>query len=310
MGESIKVFAPATVANVSSAFDVLGFAINGPGDEIVLTKNSTNRLFVKEIRGDGGMLSKEPDSNTATVSIQSFLSKIGSNQGFDLVLTKKMPLGSGLGSSSASAVAGVFAANELMGCPIKRKDLLPFAMEGERIACGIPHADNVGPSLLGGFVLISSYQPLLVRNIRFPPDLIAVVVHPHFEIRTKDSRSVLPNTLQLTEATSQWGRIAGLIAGLGQADFELISMGLIDKIIEPSRSALIPGFSLVKEAAIANGALGCSISGSGPSVFALATTQVDVNRIARAMQDSFAKAGLESDSFISNINETGVCIVD
>lgn len=309
MTNSIKVFAPATVANVASAFDILGFAIDGPGDEVIVSKNNSSRLVISGISGDNGRLSLDPKINTVSVSIQHFLTHMGINQGFDIFLNKKMPLGSGLGSSSASAVAGVYAVNELLDCPIPKVELLPFAMEGEKVACGTAHADNVAPCLLGGVTLISSYHPLLVRTIPFPIDLKAVIVHPHFEVKTKDSRAVLPVTISLSEATSQWGRIGGLISGLILADYDLISNGLIDYIVEPRRSKLIPGFDLVKEFAMKSGALGCSLSGSGPSIFALVAPDTDPFQIGGAMKEAFSRSGLDSDIYVSGINSEGAQIL-
>ena len=309
MSESIRVFASATVANVGCAFDVLGFALHEPGDEIILRKNNLNQIRILEITGDQGNLSKNPLENTATVSIQTMLQSIDSQQGFDLSLHKKMPLGSGLGSSAASSVAGVFAANHLLGQPLISKSLLPFAMEGERLACGSAHADNVGPCLLGGFVLISSYEPLEVHNIPYPLDLKAVVVHPHIEIRTRDSRDVLKQKITLKAAAEQWGRVAGLISGLHSQNYALISHSLEDKIVEPARAVLIPGFYRVKQASFEAGAIGCSISGSGPSVFALASPDADPHKIGMAMEQAFSDLGISSTVYISAIQASGPIVL-
>jgi len=303
--KSIRVFAPATVANVGCAFDVLGFALSAPGDEIILEENNLGKIRIATIEGDGGVLSKQADQNTASFSLTRFLQTIRSNQGFDIHLKKKMPLGSGLGSSAASAVAAVFAANYLLDSPFSKVDLLPFAMEGERIACGSAHADNVAPSLMGGFVLISSYQPLIVRSIPVPKDIMAVVVHPSIEVRTRDAREVLKTKISLKSAASQWGRVGGLISGLYTSDFPLISASLVDQIIEPARAVLIPGFYRVKQAAMENGALGCSISGSGPSVFALTGPGSDPELIAAAMKKAFSEIEIPSTAYISSINPEG-----
>ena len=308
--DSIRVFAPATVANVACAFDVLGFALEAPGDELVLVKNSLGKLVIESIEGDEGKLSLDPAQNTATVAISALMQALGNMQGFTLKLTKKMPLGSGLGSSAASAVAGVFAANQLLGQPLAAKELLPFAMEGERLACGTAHADNVGPSLLGGMVLISSYNPLIVNNIPFPKELHAVVVHPHLEVKTRDARDVLKQRISLKQAATQWGRVAGLIAGLYEGNEALIASSLVDEIVEPARAVLIPGFYGVKEAAMQNGALGCSISGSGPSVFALAAPTAGPAKIGEAMQGHFLKLGIDSEVYVSKINELGPVVLD
>jgi len=309
MNSDIKVFAPATVANVGCAFDVLGFAVEAPGDELILKKNNTNNLIIREITGDEGKLSKNPKSNTCSVSIQELLNRIESDQGFDIYLHKKMPLGSGLGSSAASTVAGVFAANLLLGSPFSVNELLPFAMEGERLACGAAHADNVGPCLIGGFVLISSYSPLIIRKIPFPSGLHAIVVHPKIEVGTRDARDVLRQKVSLKQAAEQWGRVGGLIAGLYSSDFELIGSSLQDIIVEPVRSVLIPGFYAVKQAALENGALGCSISGSGPSVFALAGPDSDPHKIGNLMKVAFQSLQIESSVYVSKINEKGPIVM-
>ena len=267
--ESVRMFAPATVANVSCGFDVLGFAVNEPGDEIILQKNDTGELKIDTITGDGGKLPTDPSKNTATVSIQQYLKHLGLSQGFTLTLHKKMPLGSGMGSSAASSVAGVVAANKLLGEPLAESDLLPFAMEGERIACGSAHADNVAPALYGGLVLIRSYDPLDVIRIATPDDLFCTLIHPKIQIRTEDARAIMKRQIALPKAVQQWGNLAGLIAGFLQKDYALIARSMQDVIAEPVRSILIPGFNNVRQAALDSGVLGFSISGSGPSMFAL-----------------------------------------
>ncbi len=310
--EKIRVYAPATVANVACGFDIFGFAVNHPGDEVVLEKKSTPGIVIKEITGDDGRLPKTVEKNTAGIAIQKFLTHIGrEDQGFELSLHKDMPLGSGLGSSAASAVAGVFAANELMGRPLSQKDLLPFAMEGERVACGSAHADNVGPSLLGGFIVIRSYDPLDIIQVPVPSDLYASIVHPQIEVNTKDARGILDKEISLSTTITQMGNVAGLVAGLLLPDYELIGRSLVDVIIEPSRAILIPGFAEVKAAAIANGALGCSISGSGPSLFALSKGEETAQKVAEAMAAEFAALGIGSEQYVSQINQKGpVVLVD
>jgi len=306
--EKIRVYAPATVANVACGFDIFGFAVNHPGDEIVLEKRSDPGIIIKEITGDGGRLPLDVSKNTAGIAIQKFLEFIGKpDQGFIISLHKDMPLGSGLGSSAASAVAGVFAANELMGKPLKQSELLPFAMEGERVACGSAHADNVGPSLLGGFVIIRSYQPLDIVQIKTPEDLFASIVHPQIEVNTKDARGILDKEISLSSTITQMGNVAGLVAGLLLPDYNLIGRSLVDVIIEPS--ILIPQFAEVKAAAIEAGALGCSISGSGPSLFALSKGKSTADRVAKAMGDEFKKVGIGSEQYVSNINQQGPIIL-
>jgi homoserine kinase len=308
--DSINVFAPATVANVTCGFDVLGFAVDNPGDEVIIKKNQIGKIVVKEITGDDGRLSYDIAKNTATVSILKYLEHLETEIGLDIYLHKKMPFGSGLGSSAASSVAGVFALNQLMNKPLKDSELLPFAMEGERVASGSAHADNVGPSLLGGFVLIRSYEPLDVIKITTPIGLHAVIIHPKIEINTKDARKILKKHIPISSAIQQWGNVGGLIAGLTMNDFELIGRSMEDVIIEPIRSMLIPGFDHVKGAALSNGALGCGISGSGPSVFALTKNHHEAELVSRAMREAFGEIGIESDPYISIINEKGPVILD
>lgn len=304
--DSISVFAPATVANVACGFDIFGFAVADPGDQITLTRRDEPGIRILDIIGDGGRLPRQTDRNTAGIAMQAYLNHTGRpDVGVDVVLTKQMPLGSGLGSSAASAVAGVWAINELLGRPLQAIDLLPFAMEGERIACGSAHADNVAPALLGGFVVIRSYQPLDVIRINTPAELICTLVHPDVEVNTKDARFILKNEVSLRNTITQMGNVAGLIAGLMTPDYGLISRSLVDVIIEPVRAILIPEFNEVKRAALAAGALGCSISGSGPSLFALSRDQETAERTGAAMQDAFAQAGISSERYVSPINQQG-----
>jgi len=306
MKQSITVFAPATVANVACGFDIFGFAVDQPGDELTVHLSEEPGVRIREIRGDEGRLPREAARNTAGIAIQAYLKHIGREEvGAELVLTKKMPLGSGLGSSAASAVAGVFAINELLGQPLKRLELLPFAMEGERIACGSAHADNVAPSLMGGFVVIRSYQPLDIITIDTPGQLFATIVHPEIEVNTKDARYILRKEVSMKNTIAQMGNVAGLIAGLMKPDYDLIGRSMVDVIIEPVRAILIPQFNEVKEAALQHGALGCSISGSGPSMFALSCDQATADQVGKAMQDAFAGVGIGSEVYVSGINQQG-----
>ncbi len=307
--EQIHVFAPATVANVASGFDILGFAIDFPGDEVILRKTDRSGVIISEITGEQGKLPFDPQKNTAGVAAQLFLQHIGTNQGLDIRLHKKMPIGSGLGSSAASAVASLSAANHLFGEPLSKKELLPFAMECERRACGFAHADNVAPALFGGFILIRSYEPLDIIEIPTPAQLFCTVIHPQLEIRTEDARKILKKQILLKDAIIQWGNTAGLIAGLMKTDYDLIGRSLQDVIIEPIRSILIPGFSEIKKAAVDAGALGCSISGSGPSIFALSKTRGTAEQVGLAMQNKFQSLEINSEIYVSKINQNGPVIL-
>lgn len=305
MGESVKVFAPATVANVACGFDVLGFAVDHPGDEVIVKLTDKPGVRISKIVGDGGRLPLDASKNTVGIPIINFLDTIQSKQGVEISLNKKMPLGSGLGSSASSSVAGVFAINELMGQPLKREELLPFAMEGERLACGSAHADNVGPSLLGGFVLIRSYEPLDVIKLPTPDNLFCTIIHPHIEVETKDARNILRKQIYLKDAVVQWGNVAGLIAGLYTNDYDLIGKSMQDVIVEPIRSILIPGFQQVKAAALKAGALGAGISGSGPSIFALSKDEKTARTVGEMMQVEFSSIAIGSEVYVSKVNQKG-----
>ncbi len=307
---SIRAFAPATVANVCCGFDILGFAVDFPGDEVKLTLRSDSEIVVTSITGDGGKLPKEPEKNTASVAVISFLKSINSKQGVDIELKKNLPLGSGMGSSAASGVAALVAINHLMGNQFTREQLVPHAMEAERIACGSAHADNVAPSLLGGFVLVREYSPLDIIKIDATEKIYCTLVHPHLELKTEDSRKVLRQSLHLKDAITQSGNIAGLMIGLTKPDYGLISRSLKDVIAEPIRSAFIPGFSNLRNVAMQAGALGCGISGSGPTIFALSETHDAALAAGEAIQLEFLKHHLKSDVFVSKVNQQGAYIIE
>jgi homoserine kinase len=307
--KTIQAFAPATVANVSCGFDVFGFAVHQPGDEVILTLSDKPGVVITKIEGDGGRLPLAAEKNTAGVAVLAFLKALNRQDGVQISLKKNLPLGSGMGSSAASAVAALVGINHLLGEPFSRKDLLPFAMEAERVACGSAHADNVAPSLLGGFVLIRGYDPLDVVSIPTPPDLFCTIVHPQLELKTEDSRSVLRSTVSMKDAVTQWGNIAGLVAGLMKPDYGLIGRSLKDVIAEPIRSLLIPGFDIIKQKAAEAGALGSGISGSGPTIFALSTERELAIRIGKAIQEQFTKLNLRSEAYVSKINVEGAKII-
>ena len=306
--KSIKASAPATVANVSCGFDIFGFAVEAPADEVVMTLTNKPGVRIVNITGDDGRLPRD-ERNTASVAVLEFLKAIGSNQGAEIELYKNLPLGSGMGSSAASSVAALVAINHLHDSPLTREQLLPFAMEAERIACGSAHADNVAPSLMGGFVLIRGYDPLDVASIPTPANLFCTLVHPHLELKTEDSRRVLKPTIPIKDAITQWGNIAGLVVGLMKPDFGLIKRSLKDVVAEPIRSVLIPGFDYMKDEALKAGALGSGISGSGPTIFALSTEHEIAVRVGKAIQQQFTEFKLQSDVFVSRINQQGACVI-
>jgi homoserine kinase len=307
--KSVKAFAPATVANVCCGFDILGFAVDAPGDEVKVTLRNDSEIKIKEIIGDEGKLPYEVEKNTASVAIISFLKKIESKQGVDIELVKNLPLGSGMGSSAASGVAALIAINHLMGNPLTRNQLVPHAMEAERIACGAAHADNVAPSLLGGFVLVRDYDPLDVIKIEAVENLYCTLVHPHLELKTEDSRKVLRHSVTLKDAITQSGNIAGLMIGLLKPDYPLISRSLKDVIAEPMRSVFIPGFNNLRQIAMEAGALGFGISGSGPTVFALSQSETKAQQVAEAIQVEFLRHQLNTDPYVSKVNQEGAKVL-
>lgn len=307
--KSVKAIAPATVANVCCGFDILGFAVDAPGDEVKITLRDDSEVKIKSIVGDENKLPYDPAKNTASVAVISFLKKMGSTQGVDIELTKNLPLGSGMGSSAASGVAALVAINHLLGNPLTRDQLIPHAMEAEKIACGAAHADNVAPSLLGGFVLIRDYSPLDIIKIDAVENLYCTLVHPHLELKTEDSRKVLRHSVTLKDTITQSGNIAGLMIGLLKGDYSLISRSLIDVIAEPTRSAFIPGFDNLRQVAMEAGALGLGISGSGPTVFALSENEMKAQQTAQAIQSEFLKHQLNSDLYVSKVNQEGAKVL-
>lgn len=311
MKRSVNVFAPATVANVVCGYDVLGFAVNAPGDEVIMRIKDEPGVKITKISGDDGRLPYDPAKNTVSLSVQHFLNHIGREDvGVEIELYKKMPIGSGLGSSSASTVAGLFAINALMDSPLSKMDLVPFAMKGEEMACGYGHADNVAPALLGGFVLIRSYEPLDIIQLPYPEELYCSIVFPQIDVPTRDARQIIRTKVPLKDAVVQWGNVAGLVSGLYTKDIDLISRSMKDVIVEPVRSILIPDFYRLREIALENGALSFGISGSGPSVFTFTRNAEDASRINKKLQEHFLWLDTESIAYQSPINANGPIILD
>lgn len=311
MADSVRVFAPATVANLTCGFDILGLAVHAPGDELIARKTNSHGVTISSIEGDGGRLSKDPLKNTSGVSVMQFLEAIGYRGGIELALHKKMPFGSGMGSSAASAVAGVFAVNELLGRPLAKRDLLPFAVEGERMACGSGHADNVAPSLFGGITLVRSYEPLEVLSLPVPADLHVVVLHPDVEVSTGEARAILPKEVSLKAAVKYAGNLAGFVSGLYSDDKALMKRSLTDEIVEPRRAALIPQFYEVKEAALAfENVIGFGISGSGPAMFCLASGRLAAEEAGKAMSEALKSSNISAQLYISPVNPAGPKVLD
>ncbi|WP_165748008.1 homoserine kinase [Cellulophaga sp. Z1A5H] len=303
----IRVFCPATIANVSCGFDVLGLALDAVGDEMVVRKTTQKGIRITKLTGQD--LPTETLQNVAGVAGLALLAQSDYEGGFDIEIYKKIKAGSGIGSSAASSTGAVWAMNALLGNPFSPLELVKFAMEGERLASGVAHADNVAPALFGGFTLVRSYNPLDVIKINTPKELYATVIHPQIEVKTSDSRRILKTTISLEDGIKQWGNVGGLIAGLFTEDYDLIGRSLEDHIIEPIRSILIPGFDTVKQKALESGALGCGISGSGPSVFALSKGIETAKNVAKAMSDVYDKIGIDYDIHVSKVNTEGIKIL-
>lgn len=303
----IKLFCPATIANLSCGFDVLGLCLDNVGDEMVIRKSAQKGIRITKIIGAD--LPLETENNVSGVAGLALLETVNADFGFDIEIYKNIKAGSGIGSSAASSAGAVFGINALLGYPYSTKDLVQFAMQGEKLACGNAHADNVAPALLGGFTLVRSYSPLDIIKIESPSKLYATVVHPQIELKTSDARSVLKQTVSLKSAIMQWGNVGGLIAGLYTQDYDLIGRSLHDEIVEPLRSVLIPGFDLIKQAALENGALGSGISGSGPSIFALSKGKATAEKIAKAMSAVYEAINLPYEIHVSKVNSEGVKIL-
>ena len=303
----IKIFCPATIANLSCGFDVLGLCLETAGDQMIIRKSDFKGVRITKIVGAD--LPLETEKNVAGVAALAMLENLESEIGFEIEIYKNIKAGSGIGSSAASSAGAVFGINELLGRPFTRKELVLFAMQGEKLASGNAHADNVAPALLGGFTLVRSYNPLDIIKIESPSELYATVVHPQIELKTSDARSVLKQNVSLKSAIVQWGNLGGLIAGLYTKDYDLIGRSLHDEIVEPLRSVLIPGFDLIKQTAIDNGALGSGISGSGPSIFALSKGAATAEKIAKAMSEVYKNMNLPYEIHVSKVNDEGVKII-
>ncbi len=304
--KEVRAFAPASVTNVGCGFDVLGFAINEPGDEVVVRLKNSKGISIKKISGDGGKLSKNIEQNTAGVAAKSFLDEIGFDKGIEIEIYKKMALGTGLGSSAASAVAVVVALNRLLNTKLSKRELLKFALEGEKLTSGGRyHADNVAASLYGGLVVIKCSDDLDVINIDYPDDLTCAIIYPHIVMNTSDMRKLLRKEITLADAVKQWSNIASLVAGFMKKDYEIISRSINDFIVEPVRSLLIPSFYEIKKAALDAGAVGSSISGSGPSLFALTRSKASANNVAKEMKKVLDKIDIDCNIYISGINKKG-----
>ena len=305
--KKIKIFCPATIANLSCGFDVLGTCLENVGDEMIIRKIAEKGIKITKIVGANLPLGTE--KNVAGVAGLALLNEVDIDFGFEIEIYKNIKAGSGIGSSAASAAGAVFGINELLGNPFSRKELVKFAMQGEVLASGGAHADNVAPCLLGGFTLVRSINPMDIIRIESPNELFVTVIHPQIELKTADMRAVLPEMIPLKSAIEQWGNVGALVSGLHSSDYELIGRSLEDLIVEPLRGKFIPFFDEIKKAVIVNGALGAGISGSGPSIFAFSQGIENAEKVAKAMKSVFEKSEIEFDIHVSRINSDGVKII-
>ena len=307
---AIRAFAPATVSNVGCGFDALGFAVDQPGDVVEAKAGPGRGITIRKITGDGGRLPRDAQANTAGVAVAELLRATGCQRGVELILEKGLPLGSGLGSSAASGVAALVAVDHLFGLGASRDLLLRCAMEAERVACGSAHPDNAAPSIWGGLVLIRRDREPEVVALPVPEGLACAIVHPHVEVSTRAARELLGETVALGDAVTQWANLGALVAALYRGDLELLSRCLVDSVAEPKRASLVPGLRAAQTAARENGALGAGLSGSGPSIFALAPTLADAERAADAMVTAIAEQGYGSDRLVSMVGTQGARVLD
>ncbi|MBO6607088.1 homoserine kinase [Psychroserpens sp.] len=303
----IKLFSPATVANVSCGFDVLGFCLDTIGDEMIIRKTDKKGIHITKVAGFD--LPLQTELNVAGVSAIAIYDAAQPDFGFEIEIYKNIKPGSGVGSSSASASGSVFGINELLGRPYSNLELVKFAMKGEALASQSEHADNIAPGIYGGFTLVKSISPLEILELPCPDDLYAVILHPQIEIKTADARALLPKEIPLQDAITQWSNVGSLVHALHTNDYQLLSRSLNDVVIEPHRCALIPGFNDVKNTAIGNGALGCGISGSGPSIFSICKGESTAKSVAATIEILYSKTEIPFEIYISKINTQGIKIL-
>lgn len=303
----VKIFCPATIANLSCGFDVLGLCLESIGDTMIVRKVATKGIQITKI--EGANLPFETEKNVAGVAAMSLLSALNLDFGFEIEIYKKIKAGSGIGSSSASAAGAVFGMNELLGRPFSRHELVYFAMQGEVLASGSAHADNVAPCLLGNFTLVRSINPMDVISIKSPTELYITLIHPQVELKTSDMRAVLPTTISLKDGITQWANVGALVAGLCQSDYDLIGRSLQDVIVEPLRGEFIPEFSNLKKLAHENKALGCGISGSGPTVFAFSKGLETAQNVAKSFKNHFEKTTIPFDVHVSKVCTVGTSVI-
>ena len=304
---SIKVFSPATVSNVCCGFDVLGFSIDGLGDEITIKKSDSKGVIIKKV--NGFQVPLDSKQNTATVAAQALLKHLNIGQGFDLEINKNIKPGSGIGSSAASAVGAVYGINKILGSPLKKEELLKFAMHGEFVSSSTAPADNIASALHGGLVLVNNREDYNVVRLPVPEDLFALVHHPLIEIKTSESRVVLPKSIELSIASDQLGAVGGFIHSLHTQDFDLMRISLKDYLVEKYRADYVPVFNEIKSLAEINNTICCSISGSGPSIFTLVNSNEEAQRLKLLFDIVYKNKNIEFNSYITSLNSKGVHVV-
>jgi homoserine kinase len=303
--DQIRVLSPASVSNVVCGFDVLGFALIEPYDEMVV--RWIEEPGVRIIHRDDFGLPTDPEKNIAGVAARAILNAARVDRGVEIDITKNIKPGSGIGSSAASACGAVVAIDRLLGGRFSKSELVELAMEGEKLASGAKHADNLAPCIYGGFTLVRSVEPLDVVELKFP-EMYAAVVHPQIEIKTSEARAILPNEIALKDAITQWANLGAFVAGLASGDYDLIARSMQDVIVEPARRPLLPRFEEVKSASLAAGAMGGGISGSGPSIFMLSRTLETADAAAAAMSKVYALTDIKFHTYVSPIASNGVTV--
>jgi len=302
--EKIQVFAPASIANVSCGFDVFGFAIEELGDFVDARFNNEGKIIIESIEGAEG-LPLEPELNVTAIAAQALLDEVGEKRGITFNIRKTVIPGSGLGSSASGAVAGAFAANELVGKPFSKQELVRFAGVGEQVASNQLHHDNVAPSMLGGFSVVRSNEPLDVLSIDYPEDIRVVVAHPQIEVKTKQAKRMLGRTMSISNAVIQFGNVAGLVLGMTSKNYDLIGRSMVDMLAEPVRSRLIPLYDEAKQTSLEAGAIGTNIAGSGPAIFSFCKGDESAKAVLEAFKKVYAKSNLSVNYFTSKINPEG-----
>ena len=307
--DNIKLRAPATVANLSCGFDILGLCLKTPYDEIEINKISSKKIIINSEKSEFSNIPTNPNENTGGVPAQLIQSDLSLDFGFEINIKKGIPLCGGLGSSAATAAGVVFGINKILNDKLNLNEMIRYALEGEKISSESPHADNIGPCLMGGLIIIRNMESLDL--IKIPTsNFYCSVIHPDVKIDTKTARKILPKQIDLSTAINQWGNISALTYGFASMDIDLIKRSMDDYIIEPVRSKLIPCYSAIKKAALSKGAIGCSISGSGPSIFALCSDELTSKIVVKSMEEELKKEEIYYHSYISEINNQGITVLD